>query len=109
VTLVVDIRHWLTEDGEPVLALRRRVLRLARLIEYGGPLKVGQARETLVECTMRPGRKSCLGLLWVLKREDGRIDALCNVCKGDQVIISGWEATEWAKGPMDPISFDDLP
>ena len=58
---------------------------------------------------MRPGRVRCQGLLWVLKREDERIDALCNVCKSDQVIISGWEDTQWAKGPMVPVSFDELP
>ncbi len=72
-------------------------------------MKVGYARETLVECSMRPRRAPCPGLLWVLKREDGRIDALCSVCTADQVIISGWEQTMWAKGPMEPVSFDDLP
>jgi hypothetical protein len=40
--LIVDIRDWIDEHGMPVPALRRRVLRIARLIEYGGPLEKGQ-------------------------------------------------------------------
>lgn len=39
--LVVDPWHGLTEDGhlpDDNMRLRRRVLRIARLIEYGGPL-----------------------------------------------------------------------
>ena len=39
---IIDIRHWLDEDGKPVPELRRRVLRLARLIEYGGLLIRGR-------------------------------------------------------------------
>jgi hypothetical protein len=51
--LVVDPWHWLTEDGEFVVdnpRLYRRMLRIARFIEYGGPLKEDETRETLVEC-----------------------------------------------------------
>lgn len=39
--LVVDPWHWLTEDGhfpDNNMRLRRQILRIARLIEYGGPL-----------------------------------------------------------------------
>jgi hypothetical protein len=39
--LIVDPHHWLDENGDlPVdnPRLRRQVLRVARLIEYGGPL-----------------------------------------------------------------------
>ena len=57
--LVVDPRHWLMEDGDlpkTNLRLRRQALRVARLIDYGGPLAVGESREPLVECTKRPAR-----------------------------------------------------
>src|SRR5262249_8893553 len=50
--VVVDPHHWLLEDGSlPTenLRLRRRALRIARTIEYGGPLRRGETRETLVE------------------------------------------------------------
>lgn len=101
--LIVDIRHWLDEDGNPVPELRRRVLRLARLIEYGGPLVKGAARPTLVECQRRPGRRPCPGLLWVVKTEDDRIATWCPGCDAEEVSIAGWEDTEWADGQCLPV------
>jgi hypothetical protein len=103
--LVVDPHHWLLEDGSlPTdnLQLRRRVLRIARLIEYGGPLARSETRETLVECAKRPGGKQCNGLLWVVKTDRGEIFAQCIACGGDQVLIHDWQDTEWAEGPMEP-------
>lgn len=111
--LVVNPWHWLTDDGEPPtdnLGLRRRVLRVARFIEYGGPLKPGQARETLVECTKRPGRKPCLGLMWVTKTpQDDQIYAWCPACENDEVLITDWQDTLWSDGPMEPVPPDDTP
>jgi hypothetical protein len=55
--LIVDPWHWLTEAGDFPLdnaRLFRRVLRVARFIEYGGPLKKSEMRETLIECKRRP-------------------------------------------------------
>ena len=109
--LIVDIRHWLDENGnipdDP--RIRRQALRVARLIEAGGPLKAGESRETLVECSCRPDRKQCLGLMWVEKCDEEHIHAECLVCLKDQVQISGWQDTEWANGMMDPVSPDDRP
>jgi hypothetical protein len=107
--LVVDIRHWLDEHGNPVPQLRRQVLRIARLIEYGGPLMPRYTRETLIECSRRPGRKPCQGLLWVEKTDDDRIDAFCRICDRERTLISGWQDTDWADGPMEAASLDDLP
>jgi hypothetical protein len=104
--LVVDPRHWLMEDGDlpkTNLRLRRQALRVARLIEYGGPLAVGESRETLVECTKRPARQPCLSLMWVVKTEEHAIYAYCPVCKQDEVMIHGWEDTLWAEGMMEPL------
>lgn len=106
-TLVVDIRDLL-EGDHPHAAVRHRALRIARLVEYGGPLEPGQQRETLVECSRRPNRKPCLGLLWVFKREDGLIEAHCGSCNDENIYISGWQETLWADGPMEPISADDF-
>jgi hypothetical protein len=107
--LVVDPHHWLLEDGSlPTdnLRLRRRVLRIARLIEYGGPLRRGETRETLVECTKRPSGKQCIGLLWVVKTDGDEILGQCIACGGDQILIHGWKNTEWADGPMEAAPAD---
>ena len=98
----IDIRHWLDESGEPMPKLRRRVLRLALLIEYGGPLARGAARTTLVECHRRPGRQLCPGLLWVVKTEDDLIATWCPSCDAQEVAILGWEEAAWADGPSSP-------
>ena len=90
---IIDIRRWMDEDGNPVPELRRRVLRLARLIEYGGPLAKGAARATLVECCRRLGREQCRGLLWVVKTEDDLIATWCPGCDAHEVSILGWEDT----------------
>ena len=108
--LIVDIRHWLDEHGElprDNLRIRRQALRIAQLIEAGGPLEVGQFRETLVPCSVRPHRKPCLGLLWVQKSPDERVWAYCLVCQREEILISGWQDTMWAHGPMEPATSED--
>jgi hypothetical protein len=102
---VVDPWHWLEEDGSlPTTDVkqRRRALRVARLIEYGGPLTQGQARETLVECTRRPNGQRCPGLLVVVKTDDQAIFCTCPVCQGEEILIRNWEQTAWAEGPAEP-------
>jgi hypothetical protein len=103
--VTVNPRHWLNEDGsfpeEP--RLRKQALRVAQCIEYGGPLKRGQSRETLLACQRRPGGKACLGLLWVLKQNDDAIHAFCVGCQSDEYLIYEWQDTDWADGPMEPI------
>ena len=110
-TLVVDINHWLDEDGDLPLAnlvVRRRALRIVQFIEYGGTLKQLEGRETLIECKKRPRRKSCLGLMWVVKLTDDRIEAHCPACNDVEAIISGWQDTLWADGitPALPMTDD---
>lgn len=110
-TMIVDIRHWLDERGElPIdnLHVRRRALRIAQLIEAGGPLERGQVRETLVACSLRPNRKQCLGLLCVEKTKDERIWAYCLSCQREEILITGWQETMWANGPMEPASEEML-
>ena len=104
--LVVNPHHWLTDQGDipdvpsPV---RRGILRVARLIEYGGPLEPGHARETLVECGKRLGGRRCSGFLWVEKQPDDTLLAHCLVCRTNQVLIHDWQDTIWATGPCDPV------
>jgi hypothetical protein len=59
--LVVDPWHWLTADGHFLVDnphLYRRMLRIARFIEYGGELQKNETRETLIECKRRPKGKT---------------------------------------------------
>ncbi len=104
--IVVDPWHWLKEDGSLPAdnpQLYRRVLRIARIIEYGGSLKKNETRETLIECKRRPKGKPCLGLLWVVKSADEGILAHCAVCKTEEAFVHNWQKTEWAGGMMEPV------
>jgi hypothetical protein len=109
-TLVVDPWHWLTEDGRlPVddPGLYRRILRVARFIEYGGQLRQGQARGTLLQCKRRPKGRACAGLLWVTKTDADAIVATCPRCRKDEAIIHNWQETAWANGMMKALSVHD--
>jgi len=108
--MIVDIRHWLSDEGDlPVenLRLRRQALRVARFIEYGATLRPRQSRETLVECTRRPGGRPCAGLLWVEKTQDDRIHVFCPRCRRDEALIDGWRDTLWSDGMMEPLPDPD--
>ena len=78
------------------------MLRLARLIEYGGPLPKGAARRTLVKCHCKQACQTCEGFLWVIKTWDDLISTWCPSCERQEVSILGWEDTAWADGPSPP-------
>jgi hypothetical protein len=80
-------------------------LRVARFIEYGGPLAAGESRQTLVECLRRPRGERCLGLMWVIKTssDTDAIDAFCPVCLTYEARIVRWQDTLWADGVMAPL------
>ena len=104
--LVVDPRHWLTADGQFFVdkpQLYRRMLRIARFIEYAGELQKNETRETLIECKRRPKGKACIGLMWVVKAADDGILAHCIVCQTEEAFIHDWQNTEWADGMMEPV------
>lgn len=98
--------HWLNEDGsfpeDP--KLRRRVLRVAQCIEYGGTLPIGYCRFTLIPCIRRPGGVACSGLMMVLKQSDDAILSFCLTCQQDEFLIYEWQDTEWADGLAEPLS-----
>jgi len=105
-TLIVNPWHWLTPDGElPTDApiIRRNVLRVARVIEYGATLPPNGMRETLIECTKRPAGKACRGLLWVEKLPDDSLLAYCPGCETDQMLVHTWQETQWAEGQAEPL------
>ena len=104
--LVVDPWHWLDKDGHLLVdnpVLYRRMLRIARFIEYGGPLAKDETRETLIECKRRPNKKPCLGLMWVVKTADDGILAHCMACRTEEAYVHNWQETEWADGTMEPV------
>ncbi|MGD0680092.1 MAG: hypothetical protein ABSC94_32320 [Polyangiaceae bacterium] len=104
--LVVDPWHWLTEDGQFLVdnpRLYRRMLRIARFIEYGGELQKNETRQTLIECKRRLKGKACPGLMWVMKTGDDGILAHCIACKTEETFIHNWQKTQWADGMMDSV------
>ena len=66
-------------------------------------LQPGETRLTLVECSRRPERKPCEGLLWVTKTEDDYLYAWCPICQEESITISGWQDTLYADGPPEPL------
>jgi len=52
-------------------------------------------------------RRACEGLLWVSKLDAHTIEAVCLVCQREHLLISGWEETLWAEGPMEPVAPDE--
>jgi hypothetical protein len=108
-TIIVNINDWLVDDDVPAgpPSLRRNALRAAQFIEYGGPLEKLFGRETLVECRRRIGGKSCTGWMWVMKQGDNRIQAHCPTCHEVEMVISGWEVTLFAEGPMEAVPMTD--
>jgi len=106
---VVNPHHWLNEDGTfpDDTRVRSRILRVAQCIESGGPLEIGEFRETLIACRRRPGNVACKGLLWVAKQPDRTILAYCGDCRQDEYIIHSWEETLWAQGPMEPLQLGE--
>ena len=79
---------------------RLQALRVARLIEYAGPIGQGESCVTLIECPHRPGRRRCFEFLWVNKDVEDRIVASCPRCGRLLYVISNWRGTLWSDGPM---------
>ena len=105
---VVDITHFLTEDGElpeGPRPLRSVAIRTAQIVEYGAELIALEYRGTLIPCRRRRDSKPCSGLLYVTKHTDGRaIMSWCRLCNAVDTVVHNWHATEWAEGPMAPQS-----
>lgn len=100
---VVNPWHWLNEDASFPDNVRGRAIRVAQCIEYGGSLRRGHGRQTLIACRRRPDGSPCPGLMFVLKQSDDAILAFCEVCNEEEFLIYEWEDTPWAKGQQPPI------
>lgn len=42
-----------------------------------------------------------------MKQNDNRIQVHCPTCHVVEAVISGWEGTDWADGPMEPVPMTD--
>jgi hypothetical protein len=98
--LIVDLWHWLDEKGDIPTGnprLRRNVVQVLRVVEYGSPLEPEGETETLIECRRRPGGRRCPGLLRVRKEGDNSLLAFCPACDTDEMLVSNWEETRWGR------------
>lgn len=96
--LVVNPWDWLSADGEIPAnnpRLRRQVLAVLRIVEYGSRIAPGEHCETLIECRKRPGRRACGGLLWVQRGWDDSLLASCPKCQTEQMLVHNWRGTKW--------------
>jgi|SRR5687768_3665219 len=94
--------HWLEPNGaipKENPKLRRRLLAVLRVIEYGSSLKPGASCKTLIECRKRAGGRSCLGLLDVARIEDDSLFAFCPECGTEHLLVSNLQKTRWAAKP----------
>ena len=97
--LVVDPWDWLEADGELPTTnerLRRQVLAVLRVVEYGSRLSLGERGDTLIECKRQPGGRRCAGLLVVERAHDDSLLAFCPQCGTNQMFVHNWQDTRWS-------------
>ncbi len=59
-------------------------------------LEPRHGRITLVECSRRPGRRACAGLLSVVKTSDDTTEAHCESCHRDVSAVKNTGARTWS-------------
>jgi hypothetical protein len=102
-TWVVDLRHFIDEDGDlpdkmPTPALNRALFfdSIVALVTDHLPAR---DPHTNVPCWRSPGRKRCLGeIMAELRLGSDEITWQCPLC-GDHGVIRGWEQTLWNRQP----------
>ena len=97
-TFVVDLTHFLTEDGAiaPMPGPARRLAEyLGTIVADATTFPTEQYSEQRVKCRCRPGRKPCSGKIETdLEPETDRIVWWCPAC-GENGFISNWKDTLW--------------
>jgi hypothetical protein len=105
-TWVIDLRHYLEEDGDELSTVSGPALNLALFVTsivvwVTDHLPTGDPH-TNVTCIRRPGRKRCTGDIFAeLDAVSGSIYWQCPWC-GENGIISGWQGTLWDRSPAPP-------
>lgn len=99
--LVVDLRHWLLEDGRlaPQVRLAPHIAMIVECATACG----GDGMSSML-CRHRDTRRRCDGQICLATRE-GVIHWRCSRCD-DAGIISGWAGTRWDLSEVD-ITPDD--
>ncbi len=97
--LVVDLRHWQPDDGDPY-SLPAPVRRLATHVGGIVTAVLEQRRadpvDTRADCRRRPGRHPCGGSIRAQLVED-TVEWACPRC-GDHGFVTGWSGTIWDAG-----------
>ncbi len=103
---IVDIRVWLDAKGRPKPGRKKDVARIGSMIESAAALEPGQIRETAVPCASPRSGGPCAHPLWARKNADDSIEIQCRTCRGDHIIIWGWQQTEFAEGSAEADGAD---
>ncbi|MGA7303819.1 MAG: hypothetical protein WBW88_03045 [Rhodothermales bacterium] len=96
---VVDLQHFLDEDGMPSVDLHPRaltiVLHLGAIVEWMTVKAADEFELTNVNCRRRPERRRCPGQIIAYFDPDSDVIEWECPCCGDGGSISGWEDTIW--------------
>lgn len=99
--LVVDLRHWLLDDGS--LAPQVRLAPHIAMIVECATICVGEGVTAMV-CRHRETSRRCRGRVCIRSGND-TIDWSCDLCD-DAGVITGWRGTRWDLSEVD-IAPDD--
>jgi len=93
---VIDIRHWLDEEGKGPAApqLKLKVAKLAEIIEHATSIESDLLVGEPPQCWRRPQRKPCKGRLDINFTDDDRICWKCPKC-GDEGVVDGFRGLIW--------------
>jgi len=96
---VIDITHYLDEQGFPVFAGPAGGLSrfFGKIVAAASLLPVEGTAYSAVRCRRRPRHKRCEGGIHIYRRYDGVIEWTCPECD-DEGFIYNWEGTYWDKG-----------
>lgn len=111
---VVDLRHWLDEQGQ--LAPQVKLAPFIASIVESATAATGSGL-TVTPCRRSSSRARCAGYIATWLREDV-VEWACNACS-EAGVITGWQGTHWdlreaddTDGPTDVVVFvplDELP
>lgn len=100
-TWVIDLSHFLTEDGTLAGGPPGRLGSFfASLVEAATAGRFGPPAVLDVRCRRRPGRRPCAGPIVAAESEPSLVDQGAGIaweCRGcgDRGVIFGWEGTAW--------------
>jgi hypothetical protein len=106
-TWVIDIRHYLDDDGQLAVKAgpaRKIAEHMCEIVECVTRRPKDDGLIIPALCRRRPGRKPCNGLIQAgySEADPQTIIWECLFC-GDKGSISGWQGTQWHKPPLDEV------